>query len=78
MTTKSQHVYRIYFAGDREPVRVLAFSLGEARLFALYTSSNLMHKPVNKVLPSHGNPWLHYAIPRNLIVRCMRLDGIGI
>ena len=31
-----------------------------------------------RVQPFRGNPWRHFAIPRDLIVRCMRLDGIGI
>jgi hypothetical protein len=77
MTHKSQ-VYSIYYGSDKHPCLVTAHSLAEARLFALYSSSNLIHHPVKKVLPFRGDPWRHMAIPRDLIVRCMRLDGIGI
>lgn len=75
---KSQQMYSIYYAGDKDPCRVLAFSLGEAKLFARYASSNLVHKPVNKVVLFRGNPWRHYSISRDVIVRLMRRDGIGI
>jgi len=73
-----QQVYSIYYGDLTRPCLITALSLAEARLFALYSSSNVVHKPVKKVLPFRGNPWRHIAVPRDVLVWCMRRDGIGI
>jgi hypothetical protein len=77
-TQRSLQVYSIYYGDLKRPCLITALSLAEARLFALYSGSNVVHRPVRKVLPFRGNPWRHIAVPRDVLVSCMRRNAIGI